>query len=215
MRALESHLGSFGQNSSRQTTDAILGLVAGGSSIALAVYIEDPGTSAYMYAFGGAYLARATLDLTLRPDPVSANIELAGMPHETPEQLSRRVLFAERELEELAGRHRLLRLIDGGLNIALSAAIIPILSSAGGFGFDNHFDYIVLSGALGSAISGLITLLRRSVPERRWASYQELRTRLESGSTPAVATRNREIENWHVSIAPSRGGGQLGFVRSF
>lgn len=215
MRALESHLGSFGQNSSRQTTDAILGLVAGGSSIALAFYIEDPGTSAYMYAFGGSYLARAILDLSIRPDPVDANMELAGMPQETPSQLSGRVAFAERALEELAGRHRLLRLIDGGLNIALSAAIVPILYSAGGFGFDNHFDYIVLSGALGSAISGLVTLLRRSVPERRWASYQALRARLDGGASDANHRRAENIPSWQLTLAPSPSGGHVGFVRTF
>jgi len=179
MRVIENHLGALAAESRGGISNAIFGIVGGGLSITLATYIEDPGSSAYLYLSGGAAAANAITSLALRPNPVDDSIRIAQMPMNTPEQLRLRIAAGETALESIASRYRILRLVDGTTSVALGAAVVPIFARSNDFRLDDSLDFIVVAGALASVVTGIIRLLSTSPAERRWRTYQSLRSTAE------------------------------------
>ncbi|MEO0325330.1 MAG: hypothetical protein AAF447_20400, partial [Myxococcota bacterium] len=64
--------------------------------------------------------------------------------------------------------------VDGGLNLAVGAAVLPVYLAPNDFNIDQPFDYFVIIGSAISVISGIVTLATPSDAERRWRGYREL-----------------------------------------
>lgn len=205
MSILENHLRALTAEARGGVSNAIFGIVGGGLSITLATYIEDPGSSAYLYLSGGAAAANAIASLALRPDPVEDSIRITQMPMASSEQLRRRVEAGETALEAIASRYRILRLIDGTTAVALGAAVVPIFARSNDFRLDDSLDFIIVAGALTSVVTGIIRLVSSSPAERRWRTYQALRGASDTrsaGSSPGLHPG--------VFVTPAGGGVSFG-----
>ncbi len=179
LRVLDADFGALASRGGNALVDGILSILTGGLSITLGIVIEDPYLSPYLYVYGGAGVARGVIDLVLMPNPAESHITFSHMPMNTMEQVQARLEYGERELESLADRTRLARILDAAINIGAGVAIVPIYLGPNGFEDIGTFGVFVIIGAGISVVSGVINLLSRSEAERRWAAYEELSTRLE------------------------------------
>lgn len=178
LRVLDADFNALASRGGNALVDGILSILTGGLSITLGIVVDDPFLSPYLYVYGGAGVARGIIDLALMPSPSDAHIAFSHMPMNTMGQVEARLAFGEEELETLADRTRLARILDASINILVGVAIVPLYLGPNDFEIDT-FGTFVLIGAGISVISGVINLLSRSEAERRWSAYQELSERLE------------------------------------
>ena len=195
LRVLESDFNALSARGGNSIVDGVLSILTGGLTITLGVLLADELIAEeYLYLYGGATVARGIIDLVLMPNPSDAAIAFAHMPMGSPREVMMRLSYGERELESIADRTRLARIIDATLNIGVGVAVIPLW-----FGPKNYeiepFDWFIIIGSAISVISGLINLLSRSEAERRWSAYSELRDRLrrEQRQERRRRTRRREM----------------------
>lgn len=194
LRVLESDFNALSARGGNSIVDGVLSILTGGLTITLGVLLADELIAEeYLYLYGGATVARGIIDLVLMPNPSDAAIAFAHMPMGSPREVMTRLAYGERELESIADRTRLARIIDATLNIGVGVAVIPLW-----FGPKNYeiepFDWFIIIGSAISVISGLINLLSRSEAERRWSAYSELRDRLRREHREERRRRARQRE---------------------
>lgn len=183
IRALDATWGTLGLAGGANIGGAILALVGGGIQIGLGVLLLELGSPSasdfapYFFVLGGTSVLRTILvEFILRPDPRGTAIQYQNMPDATRSQALARMRYGERELEGLAERSLIMRVVDGGLNIASGLAVIPAYLVPRDFEL-NAFEWLVLIGPAFAVVSGIITLATPSAAERRWQAYDELRRR--------------------------------------
>jgi hypothetical protein len=159
--------------------DGILSIVTGGLSITLGFLIDNEVRN-FLFVYGSAGVARGVLDIILDPNVSSAAIEFNHMPMGTLAEVEARVRFGEQELESIASRSQLARILDASINIAAGLAIVPIYIGPTGFDEIDPFGYIVLVLAGVSVVTGIINLFMRTEAERRWSAYETLVERLDA-----------------------------------
>jgi hypothetical protein len=179
LRVLESDFNALAARGGNSIVDGVLSILTGGLTITLAVLLADEPNipEEYLYLYGGATVARGIIDLVLMPNPSDAAIAFAHMPMGSPREVMTRLRYGETELESLADRTRMTRIIDASLNIGVGVAVIPLWFGPRDYEIQ-PFDWFIIIGSAISVISGLINLLSRSEAERRWSAYEELRDRL-------------------------------------
>ena len=178
LRVLDADFNALASRGSNALVDGILSILTGGLAITLGIVVDDELLSPYLYVYGAAGVLRGIIDLTLMPNPSEAHITFTHMPMNTMAQVESRLEYGEEELESLANRTRLARILDASINILVGVAIVPLYLGPRNFDIDT-FGTFVLIGAGISVVSGVINLLSRSDAERRWDAYEELEERLE------------------------------------
>lgn len=190
LRALESSFQTLGA-SGPDYTGTVLSMVGGGITIALAAVLLELGPpidrlAPYYFVMGGVGVVRpAIVDFALRPDARGPAIEFQHMPGGTEQEQLDRLRFGEEQLESLAERSFIARVVDASINIAGALAVIPAyLIPRVEVGFDppNEFSPLEAFVFLGPAISlvgAIITFATQSPAEQRWSAYRRMRDRLE------------------------------------
>jgi hypothetical protein len=210
IRALDADMQILAARGGGSVLDGVLALLSGGLSIAIGIII-DPAVmggssgsfSPYLYTYGSGMVLRGILDLALMTNPGAVAATYAHMPMRNPREVRERLRYGERELAHLAEMAAISRYVDGGLNVALGLAVIPIYIAPNGFNPEDPFSYLVLLGAAVSVTTGLIAIFTTSEAERRWGAYSELRDRLSS--TPEGADDDAELDE----LAGDGGGESL------
>lgn len=180
IHALDRDLTALSLRGDSRVVDGILSLVTGGASIAFGVLYADASTgnnamATYLYIYGSGSIARGLLQLTLTPSVGDAAIEYGHMPMTSVAETRDRLRFGEEELESLATRSRIARILDASISMAQGLAFIPFYLGPRNFKLVDFLDYFILIGAGVSIASGIVTLFTRSDAERRWAAYVDLR----------------------------------------
>jgi hypothetical protein len=213
LRALDSDFQVLAARGGGSIVDGVLSILTGGLTITIGILLANepagPGglnMSPYLFTYGGASVARGILSLVLVTNPSGPAITFAHMPMTTMEEVQARLEYGERELEGLADRTRLSRILDGSMNVAVGLAIIPIYLGPNNFEIRNTFDWFVLIGAGISAISGVITLLSSTEAERRWSAYEELRDRLAARGEDTRGLGGGELSELELELAPEMEG---------
>lgn len=179
LRVLDADFNALASRGSNALVDGILSILTGGLAITLGYFVDHEFLSPYLYVYGAAGVARGIIDLTLMPDPRDPYIEFSHMPMNTMEQVHARLDYGERELESLADRTRLARILDASINILVGVSIVPLYLGPNEFEVDTFGTFVIIGASI-SVISGVINLLSRSEAERRWDAYEELSERLEA-----------------------------------
>ena len=218
LRVLDADFQTLSARGGGSLVDGILSIVTGGLSITLGIVVDDDFLSPYLYTYGGAGVARGIIDIALTPDPSQSAITFAHMPMGNMGEVRARLLYGEEELESLADRMRLARILDASINIAAGVAIVPIYLEPNDFEID-AFGAFVMIGAGISVVSGLIGLLSASEAERRWDAYAELRARIGGDDDVVVETEaeagSTEGPRLSYGAAPLPGGGAFTLVGAF
>lgn len=204
LRVLDADFNALSSRGSNALVDGILSILTGGLSITLGYFIDHEFLTPYLYVYGAAGIARGIIDLTLMPDPHGPYIEFSHMPMGTMAQVNERLDYGERELESLADRTRLARILDASINILVGVSIVPLYLGPNEFEVDTFGTFVIIGASI-SVISGVINLLSRSEAERRWSAYEELSERLEREEQSA-ALRLR----WGAMPLPGGAGFSLG-----
>jgi len=204
LRVLDADFNALSSRGGNALVDGILSILTGGLAITLGYFVDDEFLTPYLYVYGAAGVARGIIDLTLMPDPHDPYIEFSHMPMNTMAQVHERLDYGERELESLADRTRLVRILDASINILVGVSIVPLYLGPNDFEVDT-FGVFVIIGASISVISGIINLLTRSEAERRWSAYEELSERLEREEERA----NLQL-HWGAMPVPGGGAFTLG-----
>lgn len=183
LHALDRDLTALSLRGDTRVVDGILSLVTGGASIAFGVLYADASTgnnamATYLYIYGAGSIARGVLQLTLTPSVGDAAIAYGHMPMTSVAEVRDRLRFGEEELESLATRSRVARILDASISMAQGLAFIPFYLGPRDFKLVDFLDYFILIGAGVSIASGVVTLFTRSDAERRWAAYVDLRDSL-------------------------------------
>jgi len=204
---LESDFAALSSRGGNNVVNGVLSIVTGGLSVTLGFVIEDEFLSSYLFVFGGAGIAQGIIEMALLPNPSDSAIAFSHMPMGTMGEVEARLRYGEEELESIADRTRLARILDSSINIGSGVAIVPLYLGPKDFDVD-AIGVFVLIGAGISVASGLVNLLTRSEAERRWASYRDLRDRL----TQTEETRGIDVG---VGAMPLPGGGVVSLRASF
>ncbi len=212
LRVLGTHLEILGNRSRQRTVDGVLSAISGGLSLGFGVWARrdettDRGLARYLFLWGGASLGRGLVHLAISPRAQRLWARYQALPQHTRESAEARLAFGEAALERVARRARAARYVDGGLNLAVGAAVLPVYLAPNDFNIDQPFDYFVIIGSAISVISGIVTLATPSDAERRWRGYQEL-----------VASQARDEARLRLEsfgVAPQRGGATLGLAARF
>jgi hypothetical protein len=180
LRALDRDFTALSLRGSTSVTDGILAVVTGALSIGLGVLFQDSSRemATYLYIYGGGSVGRGLAQLLLSPNLSDPALVFAHMPMTTVDEVKERLRFGERELESLADRSRLARILDGSLNILTGAAFVPFYLAPRDFAVGEVLDFFVIIAAAVSIVSGIATLATQTDAERRWNAYDDLRTRL-------------------------------------
>lgn len=185
IRALDATWATLGLAGGPNIGSAILSLVGGGIQIALGALLLELGSTGaadfapYFFVLGGTSIVRTILvEFVLRPDPRGVAIEYQNMPDATPSQALARMRYGEQQLRAIAEQSLIMRMVDGGLNIAAGLAVIPAYLVPRNFEL-NDFEWLVLIGPAFAVVSGIITMATPSAAERRWEAYDAMRRRLE------------------------------------
>jgi len=186
--------------------NGILSIVTGGLSITLGFLVDDEYLSPYLFVFGGAGVARGVIDLLLTPNTHDPYVQFSHMPMRTTQEVYAKLAFGEQELESIARRFRIARILDASINIGVGLAIVPLYLGPNDFEID-AFGAFVIIGAGISVVSGVISLISRSEAERRWSGYEELLERLEAQDRAGVQLR--------FGAAPLPGGGAISLGGTF
>jgi len=224
LRSLDANLRALGNRGGGNVVNAVLSMLTGGLAITLGALKDNPTDwmSVYLYVYGGASAVRGVLDLVLTPNASGAAIAYQHMPMGTRDEIRARLAYGERELSSLAEQALIARVLDGSINIAAGAAVVPIYLAPNNFEISNPLDYFILIGAGVSIISGIITLASSSAEEQRWDAYRQLRDRLVREREEA-AEHGEEDEpvalapapRWQLSASPTAGGAFGGFTLQF
>ncbi len=188
--------------------NGILSIVTGGISITLGALINDQYLSPYLYVFGGASVTRGIIDLLLTPNTQDPYVQFSHMPMGTTQEVYAKLAYGEQELEAIARRFRIARILDASINIGVGLAIVPLYLGPNNFDID-AFGAFVIIGAGISVVSGVISLISRSEAERRWSTYQELLERLDEQESA-----NRGVQ-LHWGASPLPGGGAVSVGGTF
>jgi hypothetical protein len=210
LRVLDADFNALAARGGNALVDGILSILTGGLAITLGIVVDHELLSPYLYVYGGAGVVRGILDLTLVPNTSDAAIHFAHMPMGTMAEVNARLEYGEEELESIANRTRLARILDASINILVGVAIVPLYLGPRNFEVD-VFGTFVLIGAGISVVSGVINLLSRSEAERRWEAYSELSERLEREEGGETASADRGLElSWGAMPLPGGGAFALG-----
>ncbi len=239
LRVLDADLSTLGARGSNGLLEGVLSGVTGGVSIALGAIIDAPPAFAlYLYIYGGSSVARGFVQLFLTPNAADDAVAFAHLPMETIRDVRTRLRFGELRLEALADRQRLVRILDGSINLAAGLAFIPLYLAPNSFSFKNPYDYLLLVGAGVSLLTGTIMLFQTTDSERRWSAYAELRQRLReerlretdsTGDGDASASRIAPTDNdvrqararalanptWTAGAAITPNAGMVSLAHSF
>lgn len=225
LRSLDANLRALGNRGGGNVVNAVLSMLTGGLAITLGALKDNPTDwmSVYLYVYGGASAVRGVLDLVLTPNASGAAIAYQHMPMGTRDEIRARLSYGERELASLAEQALIARVLDGSINIAAGAAVVPIYLAPNNFEISNPLDYFILIGAGVSIISGIITLASSSAEEQRWDAYRSLRERLARERDEAADEGEDEDEpvalapapRWELSASPTAGGAFGGFTLQF
>lgn len=227
LRVLEGDFAALSSRGGNAIVDGVVSILTGGLSITLG-YVFDDGSGAlapYLYLYGGAGIARGIIDLTLIPNPSDSAIEFSHMPMRNLAEVELRLQYGESELERLADRMRLARILDAALNIGVGAAVVPIYLGPQDFEVD-QFGVFVIIGASISVVSGAISLFTRTEAERRWDAYELLVARLERQDAHLSTTEMQALKRMklmalrgegeqHFGLSALPGGGGLSLSGSF
>lgn len=185
---LEGDLAILGAQGSGNIADGIVSILTGGLTVTLGYVYRDQLPAGYLYVFGGAAISRGVLLLSIRPDISDEALEFSHMPMTSEREVRQRLRFGERAFRKVADDSRLLRLLDGSLQCATGAAIVPFWFIPRDFKVKEPIDYFVIAAAALSVVSGVISLVSPSDAERRWSAYKRLRKRLRNRQVrPSVA----------------------------
>ncbi|MBX3271607.1 MAG: hypothetical protein KF729_15180 [Sandaracinaceae bacterium] len=226
LRALDANLRALAQRGGGNVVNAVLSMLTGGLAITLGALQDNPTDwmSVYLYVYGGASALRGVLELVLAPNASGPAITYQHMPMTTNEEVDARVAYGEAQLEDLARRGMLARVLDASINLAAGAAVVPFYLAPSGFELGSPIDYFVLIGAGISIVSGIISLATSSAEEQRWEAYARLRDRLDEehrdeqrGHTePRGRTEPAQDElSWHLDASPAPTGGFATFGLTF
>jgi hypothetical protein len=210
IRALDATWATLGLSGGPNVGSAILSLVGGGIQIGLGALVLELGPPAsdfapYFFVLGGTSILRTVLvEFVLRPDPRGAAIEYQNMPDATRAQAVARMRYGEQQLRGIAEQSMIMRMVDGGLNIASGLAVIPAYLVPRNFELVD-FEWLVLIGPAFAVVSGIITLASPTAAERRWEAYDAMRRRLEAQRGRGRATLELEELRMPTADGPSVG----------
>jgi hypothetical protein len=225
LRVLDADLNALGSRGGNNIVDGVLSLLSGSLSITLGVLVDDNRMSNYLYLWGSANAARGILDLALAPDASEPAITFGHMPMGSMEEVRQRLHYGENELESLATKSRLMRILDASINIGVGVSVIPIYLAPNDFEVKDPLDYFVIIGSGISVISGVINLVAKSEAEKRWEAYESLRDRLKKENEQDGQSAETDRESLQAvsqeesgfraqfDIAPARGGA-VGVLRA-
>jgi hypothetical protein len=206
----------------------IVSILGGALSLTLGVVYDlqaghfGATISPYLYIYGGAGAVRGILELALMSNPSVPAITFAQMPMRSMDEVEERLEYGESQLEALAERSLVQRVLDGSISIATGLAFVPFfvsIATAPGFDAENILLWVGVAGAAVSAISGVITLISTSEAERRWSAYVELRDRLAARGEPVeepaaaadeAAVEDEELSSSGLELSPLLSGGPQG-----
>lgn len=194
IRALESSFQTLGA-SGPDYTGTVLSMVGGGLTIALAAVLYTQGApwdtlAPYYFVAGGVGVVRpAIIDFFLRPDARTPAIRFAHMPMRTEAERQERLRFGEHELESLAERSFITRVVDASINIAGALAVIPAFLIPNDWTIDNPIQAFIFLGPAIQLVGAIITLASQSGAEQRWDAYRRMRQGLEDEEEGSAATR--------------------------
>lgn len=223
LRALDATYATLSTHGGPDIGSAVMSLIGAGISITIGALLLEFGDwtvesmAAYLFVLGGTSIARTvTVEFILRPDPRGPAIEYMNMPRAPRSAALERLEYGETQLRALAERAWIARMVDGGLNIAGALAVVPAYLAPKGFELHSPFEAFIFLGPAFSLVSGIITLASTTALERRWAAYDQMRTRLrEQGDREAAELLRAPVAEpsmaFDVSLDP-RGGG-VAFMR--
>jgi hypothetical protein len=187
LRALDRDFTALSLRGGTNVSEGVLSIVTGGLAIALGFLFQEsaPEMATYLHIYGGGSVARGGAQLLLSPNPSDAALVFAHMPMTSVDEVKERLRFGERELESLAVRSRLARIVDGSINVLTGAAFVPFYLAPRDFAVGEAVDFFVLIAVAYSIVSGIITLATRTEAERRWDAYEDLRARMRRSRRPA------------------------------
>jgi len=209
LRVLSDDFSALAGRGSSALVDGILSIVTGGLAVTLGILIDDEFLSPYLYVYGGASVARGVIDIALVPNASDPAIAFSHMPMGTLGEVRTRLTFGEEELESLATRTRIARILDASISMAAGIAIVPLYLGPNDMKVSDAYGVFIIIGAGISVITGLINLLTRSEAERRWAAYEELDERL--GPSEDLAS----TPSWDLAAVPLPGGGAFALGARF
>lgn len=203
LRALDVTWATLGAQGGPDIANAILSILGGGIEIALgALFLEfNPDAGEAMAAFfitlGAATVVRTVLvEFILRPDPRGPALEYQHMPNGTRAQRLRRLEYGEQQLASLAERSFIMRMVDGGINVAAAIAVVPAYLLARGPAF-TELEALIFIGPAISLVTGIIRLASPTPAEQRWSAYQQMRQRMDE--------RRERGEEAELAIPPPSG----------
>ncbi len=213
IRALDATWATMGLAGGPNIGSAILQMVGSGIQIGLGALLLELGTpgaadfAPYFFVLGGTSILRTVLvEFMLRPDPRGVAIQYQNMPDATRAQALARMRYGEQQLRGIAEQSLIMRMVDGGLNIASGLAVIPAYLVPRNFELLD-FEWLVLIGPAFAVVSGIITLATPSPAERRWEAYDAMRRRLEAQRGRGRASLELEALRMPAADGPSFGGG--------
>jgi hypothetical protein len=185
LHTLDATFASLATTGGPDIGGAVMSLVGAGLEIGIGALLLELGDStvdsmaAYMFVLGGTTIARTiVVEFILRPDARGPAIQYQNMPaHPWSAQLER-LRWGENQLQSLAERAFIARMVDGSLNIAGALAVVPAYLAPKNFVMDNPLEAFIFIGPAFALISGIITLASPTTLEQRWAAYDRLRREL-------------------------------------
>ncbi len=191
LRALEGDLLALARSGRNRIVSGVMAMVSGGIAIGLGFLVRDEDfLSNYLFVYGGGNLARGVVQIALEPDTSDPPVVFSHMPMRNNEEISLKLTYGERALEELADRKQLARILDASISIGTGAAILPIYLGPNDYEVDT-FGAFVLIGAGVTVVSGLVDLIIPSEAERRWDAYKTLDMQLKQREDQATGIKLR------------------------
>jgi hypothetical protein len=187
LRALDADLQILSARGGGSVIDGIMMIVMAGATAGWGAFMQvsappgvEPYQAYYLYLSAGVSITRAILTFALMTNPSQAAIQYSHMPMTSEHDVRARLRFGEAQLDSLADSARLLRILDGSLNLAGGVAVLPFVFATGTFDTGNFANWgLLLLGGL-QAVFGVVSLVSTTEAERRQSAYHELRDRLLS-----------------------------------
>lgn len=214
LRALEGDLLALARSGRNRIVGGVMAMVSGGIAIGLGFLVrEEDFLSNYLFVYGGGNLARGVVQIALEPDTSDPPVVFSHMPMRNDEEISLKLTYGERALEDLADQKQLARILDASISIGTGAAILPIYLLPNDYEVD-VFGAFVLIGAGVTMVSGLVDLIIPSEAERRWDAYKTLDMQLKQREN--LAFEKESALRVHLGGGPlPQGGGALSMWGTF
>ncbi len=189
--ALSRDLNALAGRGGGRILNGSLQLAAGVALVTIGAVLGDEIGRSLLILFGAGALAHGITVLSL-PDAAKLAARYNHMPRLTAEQVRARIYLGEESLGRLARAGRRARIIDGAIDMSVSAASLPIFwwlerraDPHYHYG-DSALDYVSLTLVGLAFASGLASALIPTEAERRAQGYRELVDLLEQQSPGAL-----------------------------